>query len=239
MKASHQLICLMCFVFAAGNALAVVTEEDINTAYYAGDTEALETLRVELNQENTEDALLAGYLDWRAASICIGTGNEKAADRLLERGQITLETLVEQAPNSAEAWALLSTTLGMRIGIRPMSRGMFMGRRADKAVDRAMALEPDNPRVLLISAIGKLNKPTLFGGDKEAAMRELEQAIDAVALHGSGRYAWGAADAHIWRGIAYMRAGDKAAATASFDTALGLVPSYLWAEHLKANLASE
>ncbi len=239
MKLSYRLICLICFVLFAGNAFAVVTEEDINTAYYAGDVAALETLRAELNGENTEDALLAGYLDWRAASIHMGIGDEKAADRLLERGQGTLEALVEQVPDSAEAWALLATTLGMRIGIRPMTRGMFMGGRADKAIDKAMALEPDNPRVLVISAIGKLNKPTLFGGDKEAAMRELDQAINAVALNGTGRYAWGDADAHIWRGIAHMRAGDRTAAAASFDAALGVVPSYVWAEQLRAGVSSD
>ena len=238
-KLTKRLIYLMCFALMAENAFAIVTVEDINSAYYAGDTAALEQLRSELNEANSDDALLAGYLDWRAASILVGNGNDKAADKILKRGQATLEALVEKTPDSAEAWALLSTTLGMRIGIRPMTRGMTMGRRADKAIDTALALEPDNPRVLLISAIGKLNKPSMFGGDKEAAMQELDAAINTVAVHGTGRYAWGGVDAYVWRGIALKRAGENAAAVADFDRALAVVPSYGWAEQLRASVGSE
>ncbi len=239
MKPTLKLIYLMCFALVAEHASAVVTEEDVNTAYYAGDTAVLEALRSEINEANSEDALLAAYLDWRAASIFIGNGDDKAADAALKRGQKTLESLVEEAPDSAEAWALLSTTLGMRIGIRPMTRGITMGRRADKAIDKALALEPDNPRVLLISAIGKLNKPSMFGGDKQAAMSELDAAIEAASVHGTGRYAWGDVDAYIWRGIAYRQAGDDAAAAADFDRALAVVPSYGWAQQLKASVASD
>ncbi len=223
----------------ADAAFALVTEDDINRAYYASDTAALEEIRTELNEEDANDAYLAAYIDWRLAGIYMSFMDEDAADAVLERAQLTLESLVERAPDSADSWALLSTTYGMRIGIRPMTRGMSMGAKADNAIERALRLEPENPRVLVIYAIGKLNTPAMWGGGHDKAMAAFDQALASVSANGSGRYAWGEADAYIWRGIAEQQRGNLEDAAANFDAALNAVPSYGWAEHLRANVYAD
>lgn len=116
---------------------------------------------------------------------------------------------------------------------------MTMGRKADAAIDKAMSLEPDNPRVLVIYAIGKLNTPALFGGGHEKAIEALDRAIASLASNGPGRYAWGEADAYIWRGIAEQRKGKLDKAAADFDSALNAVPSYGWAHALRENVYSD
>ncbi len=223
----------------ADAAFALVSEGEINRAYYASDVAELEEIRTELNEENSNDAYLAAYIDWRIASIHMSLADGDAADAVLERGQTTLESLVDRVPDSADSWALLSTTYGMRIGIKPMSRGMSMGGKADRAIERALRLEPENPRVLVIYAIGKLNTPALFGGGRDAALEALDGAIASVSANGTGRYAWGEADAYVWRGIARQRQGDLESAAADFDAALDAVPSYGWAEHLRANVYAD
>jgi len=223
------------FFFIAGPAFGLVIEDDINAAYYANDAGALEELRAELDTTSASDAYLAAYIDWRIAGIQTGQGDDKAADKALKRGQIVLEELVEQTPESAEAWALLSTTYGMRIGIKPM-RGMTLGRKSNAAIDKAMALEPSNPRVLLVYAIGKLNTPALWGGGFDEAMDAIDRSLESIATQGSGRYAWGEADAYIWRGIAEQRDGNAAAAAENFQRALAAEPDYSWAAALSANV---
>ena len=237
MTKTIKLTAVIVALLVADSVFAVVTEDDINRAYYAADTALLETLRTELDTANVDDAILAGYLDWRLASIHMGMADEDAADAALKRGQATLETAVEQAPDSAEAWALLSSTLGMRTGIRPMARGFTLGRKANAALDKALALEPNNPRVLVINGIAKLSTPALFGGGYDAAVESLDQAVAAVENNGSGRYAWGKADAYVWRGIASKKTGDTAAAIEDFDNALAVVPSYDWVKMLKADVS--
>ena len=165
--------------------------------------------------------------------------DEDAADEVLERAQATLEALVKLTPDSAESWALLSTTYGMRIGMRPIRRGMTMGPKSDAAIERAMALEPKNPRVLVIYAIGKLHTPALFGGGRDKAVEALDQALAVLAANGSGRYAWGEADAYIWRGIAQQRDGNLELAAADYDAALNAVPSHGWAKALRSNVYAE
>lgn len=239
MSLTMRLTGLLCLALIADTACASVTEDDVNRAYYQSDTAILETLRANLNEEFADEALLAGYVDWRLASIHVRTGNEDAADDALERGQATLEKLVEKIPEDAEGWALLSSTLGMRIGIRPMTRGFRYGRAADAAIGRALALEPANPRVLLIDGIGKLSKPALFGGNTEGAIAALDHALASVAANGTGRYLWGEADAYVWRGIAHDRAGKPEAAIQDFDQALAAVPSYEWAKVLRDNVDTD
>ncbi len=239
MTMTQRLILLIVALTVADAAIALVSEDDINRAYYASDVAELEEIRAELNEENPNDSYLAAYIDWRIASIYMSMADGEAADAVLERGQATLESLVERTPDSADGWALLSTTYGMRIGIRPMSRGMSMGGKADGAIERALRLEPENPRVLVIYAIGKLNTPAMFGGGRDVAMEALDGAIASLAANGSGRYAWGEADAYIWRGIAHQRQGDLEQAAADFDAALDAVPSYGWAKHLRANVYAD
>jgi tetratricopeptide (TPR) repeat protein len=220
-------------------AFALVTEDDINRAYHASDVAALEGIRKQLNAEDPNDAYLAAYIDWRLAGIHFSLADTDTGDGVLQRGQEILEALVEQAPESAEAWALLSTTYGMRIGINPMVRGMTMGYKADRAIEQAMKLEPENPRVLIIYAIGKLNTPPMFGGSDDKAMEALDRAIAVLAVSGPGRYAWGEADAYIWRGIARKRQGQLEQAAADFDAALDAVPSHDWAEALRADVNTD
>ncbi|MEM6513958.1 MAG: hypothetical protein AAF660_13175 [Pseudomonadota bacterium] len=237
MKHCITLLACLSLFFIALPAAAAVSEADINNAYYTGDLDALEAMRGELNESVASESLLAAYLDWRLASVQYGLGNEDVADATLERAQTTLEALLEQSPNSAEAWALLSSTLGMRISIRPMRRGFTYGMRSNAAMKRATELEPQNPRVLLIDAIALLNKPSLYGGDREEAMQKLDQALSEIAINGTGRFEWGKADIHTWRGIALQRQGNAAEAAQSFDEALVVVPSYRWAQQLRASVS--
>lgn len=239
MTKTLRLIFSIVILAAANVAFALVAEDDINRAYHASDVSGLEGIRSKLNEEEVNDAYLAAYVDWRLAGIHLSRADEDAADAVLERAQGTLEALVEHAPDSAEGWALLSTTYGMRIGIRPMIRGMTMGGKADRAIERAMQLEPENPRVLVIYAIGKLNTPAMFGGSHDKAMEALDKALAIMAANGPGRYAWGEADAYIWRGIAEQREGNLEKAAADFDAALNAVPSHEWAESLRANVYAD
>ncbi len=236
MKTLRDLLLVIVVAVLAPPVYAAVNEADISGAYYAGDLDALVAMRDELDTSVAEDVLLSAYLDWRLGSTYMGMGKEEAADETLGRAQETLETLVEQTPDSAEAWALLSSTLGMRIGISPMTRGFRYGSRSDAAIERALELEPGNPRVLLIDAISLLNKPSLFGGDRDEAMQQLDRALAEIAANGTGRFGWGKADIYTWRGIAQQREGNAAEAAQSFDEALVVVPSYRWVEQLRASV---
>ena len=59
---------------------------------------------------------------------------------------------IEVNDNFAESYALLSSCYGQKIGMSPW-KGMILGIKSGNAIDKAVELSPDNPRVWLIKAI--------------------------------------------------------------------------------------
>ncbi len=234
-RPSTGLAVTLAYLVAMPSALASIGESEITAAYHAEDTTGLELLRLNLDPNDDRDAYLAGYLDWRLGGLLVGQQHTKEADRVLRRGQETLQAL-NRRQHSAESLAMLSGIVGMRIGIRPVTRGMTLGRKASKTIDRALKLEPDNPRVRLIAGIAKLNAPKMFGGSVEAAIAHFDHALAAIADSGTGRYDWGEADVYIWRGNARRRGGDEAAARQDYARAVAVAPDYEWPKTLLGEL---
>ncbi|MGH8496102.1 MAG: hypothetical protein ACREVN_08185 [Gammaproteobacteria bacterium] len=109
-------------------------------------------------------------------------------------------------------------------------KGMWLGRRADRAIDRALDLAPESPRAHLIKGISSLNKPGMFGGSAEKAIAELTRAIE-LAQAGGTASGWGEADAYIWRGLARLESDDDNGAE-DFANALSVAPGHVWARRL-------
>ncbi len=208
-----------------------LTEADITAAYYAADRAALEDYSGRVSGD-----YLAAYTAWRIGTLLLDAGESDAADAVLLSAQQQLENLTGSFPRNAEAWALLATVIGMRIGVSPGKRGMRFGPQSDRAGKTALELEPDNPRALLLVGINKYNTPRLFGGGRKKALRFLDRAAAAWNEQGAGAYGWGEPEIHVWRGRVYLRSGKTERACAEFDRAIDLAPDYAWVRSLRASI---
>jgi tetratricopeptide (TPR) repeat protein len=130
----------------------------------------------------------------------------------------------------AEAHALLSAILGLKIAwAASVEAKMSLGPESGAALDRALALEPDNPRVLLIEGIGFYHRPVEYGGDPKQAEALFRRAADRLdATRDAPWPNWGRFDAHVWLGQALARRGDAAGARAEYDKALAVSPGSAW-----------
>jgi Tetratricopeptide repeat. len=203
--------------------------DDVTFASNTGDTEHLELLL----QTATPGTYERAYLEYRLGVDHYRLGKSESADDFLKDSITTLKEVVSQDPDSAEAHALMSTAIGMRISFNPVIRGMTMGAASNSALDKAEELDPDNPRVLLIKGIGAFNTPTLFGGGNKKAMNALDKSISIYSGDASG---WGQADAYIWRGLIHKSNGDIDQARADFSEALSVAPEHGWAASLLTTL---
>jgi len=142
-----------------------------------------------------------------------------------------LERLARRHPDFAEAHALLSSAYGQKIGLRPLA-GMTLGPRASRAMRRARELAPDNPRVVLLGAIGDYNTPRMWGGSRERAREGFERAIRLFAAERPPADPlspdWGEDEAFTWLGIAHRAEGRTAEARAAFESALRINPRSQW-----------
>jgi len=158
--------------------------------------------------------------------------DEDASEAFGDDAQTRLERAVELRPDWAEAHALLASVYGRKAS-RGMFSGMRYGPRAQRTMEQATSLAPENPRVLLLDAISLYNTPERWGGNKEKAVTTLRAAIERFeAVPSADPLApnWGHADAYVWLGKAHMEAGRIDQARAAFEKALALRPGYAWVE---------
>jgi tetratricopeptide (TPR) repeat protein len=171
----------------------------------------------------------AGLADYRIATQ-LPDDAEDRREQVLTDAIDHLKAATDQAPKMADAWALLAGVYGQMMGLHPM-RGMSLGPKADKALDKARALAPQNPRVWIISGTQDYFAPGMFGGDKERALKKFEKAARLAEQESVTDLLmpdWGHAEAHAWIGIAYMNAERYDQARTAFETALDINPDYGW-----------
>ncbi|MFC1530340.1 hypothetical protein ACFL6R_06460 [Gemmatimonadota bacterium] len=171
--------------------------------------------------------------EYRMANILIETGRRDAV-RMLNSAIERLEGLSEDHPDWAESLALLAGCYGQKISLRPL-QAITLGSKFNAAMDRAEELAPDNPRVVLFRAIGRLNAPGAFGGDREAAMtgfRRADMLFSKQPVAGGDEPVWGHEDTLAWMGIAWRDAGETEEARQAFTRVLALNPEYGWVKDI-------
>ena len=107
-----------------------------------------------------------------------------AADELLYRYRLYPLTLdaryLDDIPDestcrTARDFALLAALWGYRAAEAPPWKLPVYGLRSDRLLERARALDPDEPYVLLVEGQSLLYRPGLFGGSPEEALRKFER----------------------------------------------------------------
>jgi tetratricopeptide (TPR) repeat protein len=168
-----------------------------------------------------------GFALYREATIVLGREQGEPGP-LLERAADLFERSARLTP-IPESHALRSGALGMMIGSNPL-KGMTLGPRSGAEMERALELDPTNPRVWLLRGIGAINTPAMFGGGVDKAEEYLRKSIALFTRDKPAPPApsWGASEAHTWLGQAYAKQGRKDAARAEYQKALALEPNDMW-----------
>jgi tetratricopeptide (TPR) repeat protein len=234
---------------AAPTAVALLRRARAQTAdaYRAGDAAALRRARA-LAERATFDPAHAGrahyyvaLADYRLVAFLRGADDD-AWKAMLDDGVAHAEAAVAARPGDGEAHALLASLYGWKAS-QGMLSGMRYGPKSSSAMEDAMRLAPASPRVILLDAIGTFNKPSLFGGDKAAALDGFRRAADRFAAEAAAHEAdasdadplaprWGHADAYAWIGLAHLEADRPDAARRAFEQALEVAPGFAWVKEV-------
>lgn len=174
-----------------------------------------------------------GYCDYRLATFYQQQTNKDMAGKHLEAAITHLEAAIKSNNKFAEAYALLSSCYGQKISLAPML-GMTLGPRAGLTMQSALQLEPNNPRVILLDAIGNYYKPVMFGGSKENALAGFKRAVELFEqkqINDPLQPDWGHSEAYAWLGMAYLDKNDNANARGALEKALAIAPDYSWVKN--------
>jgi tetratricopeptide (TPR) repeat protein len=213
-------------------------QQRIQVAFHARDLAGIRHIHDEL--ADAEDSALLGY--YRAySSYRIGElsgADKKAAKTALNECINELKAVVSGDPQMAEAFALQATCYGTSTQyymLRAATRGVASG----KALERALELGPENPRVIFQDALGYYSRPGAFGGDKDKALERFREAaarFRAAPAASIGWPAWGEAESYLYIGRLEAAAGRAEQARAAFETGLDLAPGYLDIQEALAGL---
>ncbi|QOC23230.1 hypothetical protein IC757_03495 [Wenzhouxiangella sp. AB-CW3] len=173
--------------------------------------------------------------DYRLASLYMEQGRDDDAREALDRGLEQITDWLDRHPDDARGLAIQAAIKGQLAGTG-MIMGMRMGPRANRSMERAMEIDPDNPANWLLDAMGTLFKPSMFGGGTEPALQRLDRAIELYeADAGAPVDRWGLPIALYFRARVHLERGRPEAVRDDLDRALHLVPEYHAARQLRDN----
>jgi tetratricopeptide (TPR) repeat protein len=91
-------------------------------------------------------------------------------DQFLDQAQKYLDQAMVIDPNESELHMLQGFLYPSRITIDPMTRGMELMPEMNKSLNKALELNPDNPRVYYLRATMTYHMPEAYGGGATIAL---------------------------------------------------------------------
>lgn len=115
-------------------------------------------------------------------------------DPLADKAEALLNKADALSPNNSEIYVVKKMIATLRMMADPMSRYMTYGPQAEQALQTALKLNPENPRVYLLQGQDKFYTPEQFGGSKTEAKKLFDESakkFDAFKPASSIDPTWG------------------------------------------------
>lgn len=128
---------------------------------------------------------------------------------------------VQLAPDSGPAHALLADLYGEKISLGDLFTAMDCGPKDGDENKKALALAPEDPKVLAAQGRRYLMAPDFAGGDPKKALDFFKRSL---AVDPRSDETW------VWLARTQKRLGDEAGARASLSKALQLNPQNVQAQ---------
>jgi hypothetical protein len=111
------------------------------------------------------------------AHLAYMTTDEERKDALLDRAQAYVDIALTINPGESEIPLVVALICYGRMEINPMLRAPTYFPQANNALEKARALNPENPRIYYLKGKSTLYKPEFLGGGIVAALPILEKAL--------------------------------------------------------------
>jgi hypothetical protein len=153
----------------------------LSTAESADDFLKLSNYFERIAQAETKEWLPSYYAAY--GNLIAGlTINDKALqDQYFDRALAQIGQADTRNAENSEIYALKGYIQFMKMSIDPQARLALMG-AAGSSLGKAKALNPDNPRIYLITGQNTFYTPEAFGGGKAKAKPILENAVAKFAI---------------------------------------------------------
>jgi len=216
-KWDKRAVTLVAAIILSSNGFPAVAENEthpvceltqqIDVEYFQGDVTSLinATEKPPVSGVNHYwNAYISAFAHYRLALLSLQDKSD--ASKYIDNSISILLDLSELEARDAEVLALLSAAYGVKISLNFIS-AIRLGSRSSSAIETALTIAPNNPRVLILDGVRLFNTPSRFGGDAELAKKRFEESIDSYKTD-SNVPCWGQADAHYWLARYYEKESD-------------------------------
>lgn len=130
--------------------------------------------------ERIGDAEKTQWLPYYYAGLALSTAgwSDPKLDKDVNAEKIkALCAKAEAIEKNAEIYSIRNMAASQQMIVDPQSRWMTYGQEASAALQKGMELDPKNPRLYYLQAMGIFGTPEQFGGGKEKAKPVFEKAV--------------------------------------------------------------
>ncbi len=135
-----------------------------------------------ISATETKEWLPLYYASFSYIMISFRETDNAKKDQYLDQAQKYLDKAMSIEPNESELFMLQGFLYPSRINIDPINRGMALVGKMNAALDKALELNPDNPRVYYLRATMTNNMPEAFGGGAAKALPLYQKAAEKFEL---------------------------------------------------------
>lgn len=101
----------------------------------------------------------------------------KSIDAIADKADQMVAKAEALSKDNSEIFVVKKMIATARMMVDPMSRYQTYGEQAQQALETAMKLNPDNPRIFLLKGEDKFFTPEQYGGSKTEAKKLFEDAL--------------------------------------------------------------
>lgn len=157
----------------------------------------------------------------------IGNNREQEASDQVRKAETQISSLLSNNPYNAELYAYRAAFLGFKIALSKF-KAITLGPKSLKALKQGYSINPENPRVLLEKANSLYYTPSIFGGDKDEALKFYRKATFQFEKHGDTLQNWNYLNTMAMLANALVESGEKREARDLCTKILAIEPNFKW-----------
>lgn len=180
---SLMVISLQVTMFAQSEKYISAMEKNLSLFDSAKTVE--DFTKVANNFERIADAEKTQWLPYYYAGLALSTAGWLPALKDKDANSEKMNALCDKADanattdaDKAEILAIRNMSATQQMIVDPATRYMSYGVAASQAMEKGLKLDPNNPRLVYLQAMGLFNTPVQFGGGKDKAKPVFEKALE-------------------------------------------------------------
>jgi hypothetical protein len=111
------------------------------------------------------------------SGFMIGAGKGDKTDPMADKAEAMINKAAELNKKNDDIWIIRKMISSLRMQADPMTRWQTYGPVGEEALQQARAINPKNPRIMLLEGQDKFYTPEEYGGSKAEAKKLFEAAI--------------------------------------------------------------